>query len=562
MANRRKRFLQGASITSRRAVLYARYSDEQQRDSWSIDAQVAELRAYCARMGWTICDEICVDEAITGKTEDRPGLARAMTLIREGKANVLVVHKLDRFFRNVAKTFEYVAELEEYSAGLVCTQQPIDTTNPVSGKIVLAVMAALAEIYLDNLAEEVAKGKRARAAAGLPNGDLPYGYRAPEPTVQGASSHTAAVIVPAEAEAVRLAYELYATGRMGEASIARTLNDRGFRFRSKYQPEGGRFNKDTIRSMLVNPFYAGWVVQPDETIRNWQARAREAPRVRGLHQPIIREDLYRCVQATRAARRGHDERGTGRRGPTPERTVAPYLARGIARCRGCGRRLWGHGGTQRTPAYRCHTSNRGGVCICTRKALPASQVDWMLGEAIGAMRLTPAAKAAALTQVTEGAELQTSVEAQRAAILRKLERAKALLIDGDLSQQEYRSERARLEAELGALEPPASQVDVERAAALLDNLTRLWQDAGDEERRALAAQVVEGLYCDPNHPDEVIVHVKEAVAPVLAAMPECIQRVTDGFRTHNLWSHNPVLCRLSYGHHDSPARPEGLEPTT
>ncbi len=122
------------------------------------------------------------------------------------------------------------------------------------------------------------------------------------------------------------------------------------------------------------------------------------------------------------------------------------------------------------------------------------------------------------------------MEAQRAAILRKLERIKALLIDGDLTQQEYRAERTQLDAELGALEPSSGTVDVERAAALLDNLTRLWRGAGDEERRALAAQVVEGLYCDADHPEEVIVHVKEAVAPVLAAMPECIQRVTDGHR--------------------------------
>ncbi len=42
-------------------------------------------------------------------------------------------------------------------------------------------------------------------------------------------------------------------------------------------------------------------------------------------------------------------------------------------------------------------------CSCTRKALPGSTVDWVLGETIGAMRLTPAAKALAQTQVAESA---------------------------------------------------------------------------------------------------------------------------------------------------------------
>jgi hypothetical protein len=35
----------------------------------------------------------------------------------------------------------------------------------------------MAEHYRKNLAGETAKGKRARVAAGLPNGDPPYGYR-------------------------------------------------------------------------------------------------------------------------------------------------------------------------------------------------------------------------------------------------------------------------------------------------------------------------------------------------------------------------------------------------
>src|SRR5260370_33353139 len=116
MATRRKRITYSPNA-ERRAVLYARYSSSLQADSWSIEAQVADLRVYCERMGWAVLPEICIDEAISGSTDERPGLERAMSLIREGKANVLVVHKLDRFFRNMAKTVEYVAALAAYGAG-------------------------------------------------------------------------------------------------------------------------------------------------------------------------------------------------------------------------------------------------------------------------------------------------------------------------------------------------------------------------------------------------------------------------------------------------------------
>lgn len=75
---------------------------------------------------------------------------------------------------------------------------------------------------------------------------------------------------------------------------------------------------------------------------------------------------------------------------------------------------------------------RNDRCSCTRKALAASKVDWMRGEASAAMRLTPAAKAPVLRQVAESAAQQASVAARRMAILRKRERLEVLLIDGDI----------------------------------------------------------------------------------------------------------------------------------
>ena len=64
MAARRKRAPYNPTA-ERRAVLYARYSSDMQRDSWSIDAQVSDLRTHCQRMGWTVLDDVCIDEAIT-----------------------------------------------------------------------------------------------------------------------------------------------------------------------------------------------------------------------------------------------------------------------------------------------------------------------------------------------------------------------------------------------------------------------------------------------------------------------------------------------------------------
>ena len=207
---RRQPLYSGIHSETRRAILYVRYSSDMQRESWSVDAQLADLRRYCTQHSWEVVGEF-IDEAKSGKNDHRPEFQKALATIRDGTANVMVVHKIDRFSRNMEDTFRLVHEFEDLGAGLVCTQQGIDTTNPITGKIVLAVLAALAESYLDNLSEETSKGKRARAQAGLPNGDVPYGYRNPDEGTErsGAGVNNAAVpvVVPEEAEAVHLAFE-------------------------------------------------------------------------------------------------------------------------------------------------------------------------------------------------------------------------------------------------------------------------------------------------------------------------------------------------------------------
>ena len=541
MVNKRKRTTYSPTA-ERRAVLYARYSSEQQRDSWSIDAQVADLRAHCQRMGWAVLDDVCIDEAISGKTEERPGLDRAMALIQAGKANVLVVHKLDRFFRNMAKTFEYVAELEEHGAGLVCTQQPIDTTNPVSGKIVLAVMAALAEIYLDNLSEETAKGKRARAAAGLSNGDLPYGYRNPDAGTErsrgGVNNSSAPMIVPEHAAAVRRAFELYATGQYSDARVARALNEEGYRMVSKRQPGGGPFIKDTMTALLANPFYIGMVAQPSGD--GASNRSRDARLIQGQQEPIIDASLFDHVQTIRASKRGQGRAGSpaGTRHAAVQRHT--YLAAGIARCRCCRERLRAQPDSPTKASYRDSSRERGIACTARRRSIPVDAVDRTLATVVGSLRLPDDWQVLALAGADSGAGDAERIEARRAALSRALERSKRLLLDGDITQAEYRAEKARIEAEMSTLAPAPATANMDRAAALLTDLGCLWDGAGAGERREIAARLFEAVYCDLDARRVVEVQLKRALLPIRSALPSVMYECGSDGRRSLARNHSPA----------------------
>ncbi len=124
---------------------------------------------------------------------------------------------------------QYVRELEDHGAGLVCTQQPIDTTNPISGKIVLAVMAALA----GNLPRQSFRGdgkgqRRPEPPLVCRTGTSPMDISWPRPNLErGASNRAIAVIVPEEAEAVRQAF-LVLLGKLRRRPGRRMLNDAGY----------------------------------------------------------------------------------------------------------------------------------------------------------------------------------------------------------------------------------------------------------------------------------------------------------------------------------------------
>ena len=72
-------------------------------------------------------------------------------------------------------------------------------------------------------------------------------------------------------------YERYATGQESDRTIAEWLNARGVR-----SARGRAFGKDTVREMLVNAAYAGYVTG---------LRGKDRS-LRGLHEPIISDELF------------------------------------------------------------------------------------------------------------------------------------------------------------------------------------------------------------------------------------------------------------------------------
>lgn len=83
-------------------VAYLRVSTEEQADSGlGLEAQASAIAAEAERRNWTVV-ETFTDAGVSGSVQpmDRPGMASAVSMCRDGQADVIVAAKLDRLSRD------------------------------------------------------------------------------------------------------------------------------------------------------------------------------------------------------------------------------------------------------------------------------------------------------------------------------------------------------------------------------------------------------------------------------------------------------------------------------
>jgi len=243
----------------------------------SLDAQRAIIASHARQRGWELV-KIYTDAGISGTRSDRPDLERMLSDAAQGRFQVVIVHAVDRFYRNLQGLLKALNHLHKHDVAFISIVENIDFTTPW-GKLALAVLGTLAEIYIDKLSAETTKGKLARARKGLYNGSVPLGYckgncssctdpngkdycpHFSGPDLKDTDPSLPLFLHLIESVAVKLAFEWYATGCLSDGDVAERLNsyehtlDDGIvvRFRTKgvqgrFPP--GRFGKDSVRELL------------------------------------------------------------------------------------------------------------------------------------------------------------------------------------------------------------------------------------------------------------------------------------------------------------------------
>ncbi len=218
---------------------------------------------------------------------------------------------------------------------MVSVTQPMgeDPTDP-SAFLAESIHEMFDEYYSVSLSFWTRSGLKEKARQGHLVGTLPWGY------VRDSDTKLAVPDLD-KAPLIHELFERYATGRESDRSLAAWLNAKGAR-----TSRGREFGKDTVREMLCNAAYAEYV----SGLRD-KTRA-----IKGLHEPIVSDELFDRVQEVRSWRTTVVK---------PGRPSEDYLLRKLLCCERCGARSTAPGArvlasvaTSARPAAITATANR------------------------------------------------------------------------------------------------------------------------------------------------------------------------------------------------------------
>ena len=516
-----------------RAVLYARYSSDQQREA-SLEDQLRLCRERITAEGWHLV-QVFQDRALSGATSLRPAYQALLASAREGAFDVLVSEALDRLSRDQEDVAALFKRMRFAGVRIVTLAE-----GEIS-ELHIGLKGTMNALFLKDLAAKTHRGLRGRVEAGRSGGGNAYGYR----VVRKLGSDGRPVVGEREidgdqARVVERIFLAYSAGRSPRAT-ALALNAEQI-----LAPRGSAWTSSTIdgnrvrgTGILNNELYVGrlvwnrltYIKDPDTGKRRSRARAADekvAVEVPDLR--IIDQALWDAVKIRQAAL-DRQQTATMREDPAPfwSKQRPRYLFSGLMRCGVCG------GGYSKNAAatFACSTArNKGPTACANRLSIRRDVVEQTVLDGLAHRLMDPELfKVFMVEFTTEWNRLQAEVSSEHAAlegeldrIRRQIERlvdaivngAPAASVNGRLHELERR--RTTVEAQLASSAAPAPRLHPNLAEFYRQKMAQLAETlARDDsaEARELVRGLVDAVVLTPED-GRLQVEVRGALAAILS----------------------------------------------
>ena len=228
-----------------RVVYYARVSTDKDEQIHSLSAQKEHFEELVRRNpDWTLVSGY-IDEGISATTvKNRENFLNMINDAKLHKFDLILTKEISRFARNTIDSLYYTQELLRCGVGVIFESDSINTLDS-DAELRLTIMSSIAQDETRKISERVKFGFLESIKKGVVLGnDNIWGYRKEKGKL---------VIVPEEAEMVRLIFDLYANEDMGVRKIAKVISDLGYR-----NTNGNPFSFSSVKGILVNPKYKGF----------------------------------------------------------------------------------------------------------------------------------------------------------------------------------------------------------------------------------------------------------------------------------------------------------------
>lgn len=224
----------------KKAIGYIRVSTEEQaKNGLSLSSQESTIRIY-AKLKKLSPIEIIADSE-SGKSLNREGMKKLVSLCEQGEVGHLIVYKMDRLTRKTRDLLELVEDV--FVANAVCfhsVSENVDTTGPL-GKFFLTLMGALAQMERELIVERIKDALEEKKRRGEPLGSPALGFKAEDKK---------RIEDPEELEIVRYVRALRRK-RLSHREIAAKLNEEGLPTK-----RGGNWHNSTVGYILKNNNYS------------------------------------------------------------------------------------------------------------------------------------------------------------------------------------------------------------------------------------------------------------------------------------------------------------------
>jgi site-specific DNA recombinase len=427
-----------------RIALYLRQSKDAENDGMAVDRQRDNCLARASSKGWTVEEAAIYVDNNTSASSDRvrPAYQRMLADVRARKIDVVIAWNLDRLTRKPREIEDWIDLNTKFGVNLLTSEgnDPIDLATE-SGRLILRVTAAVARMEVDRKGRRQRESNAQARSLGLPPiGRRAFGYT----TLSAGAKSTSATRLGAdgreypafghepiadEAAAIRRGFDLLLAGA-SLGTVARTLNADGFATTS-----GEKWTQNTIRGVLTNPRYAGFVSPPREkgSPGHKASRYDVSTLAQGAWEPIVGIETWTAANEILRDPARRSSSGAPRR----------WLLSGIATCGVkvdggvCGAPMKAGATRGKVAIYRCSSSNH-----LSRKADAADEL--VAYEVLARLSRSDAAELLADRDAPDRDTLTSELTALQA----RMANVADLVGDGTLSKDQARSSVARLRGQI------------------------------------------------------------------------------------------------------------------